>query len=579
VLGEYPSVISGDMATRNRSAYAPRSQVGQEARTVFEEEFIRAGGDQQVASRATVDRLVASGAPRQNAQDAVTRLLNRRVTDQELQATAEAGTQGLIDNVANAGTLASSTGVRAAITQRAATLGQRLLERIRAMSPGGKTIRDAEDMLANVLRSARSDYDAVYNAPGGRGPNGQPVVNQGVLYGGLNAVVRRTLNRMRNMGGDQLAALREAIDPFYIAPHQGAAGRATAQSEQSVLSARLAIPMLREDLAVARRALAEARRQRAGRDVINQMARNVEDTIERLRLSVRDAQINNDRTLTTSLEAAQNARSAIRGKIQEARRRGRDDLAAILQPLYDDVTRVMERASPLWARANRNWADMRLEEVAADLGTAFSERAGPALRAQLREFAQLAPEAQNIVRVHFVQKLLDQVEHEIRLQGQTNLGKLFDRQDKRNLTRAILGDEAANTLVRAVRDANIMQQTLGRMRDTRTHIRGQIQREVDADLTAIAAASQFDWRNWRAAALEHVLSVIRERRNRVLGRALTTPMRDVPVVAEQIERMRRATERLGVANNARGYPMAARAGIWAPAINPTMADYLQNEGR
>src|SRR5690606_29779951 len=45
MLGEFPAVAGADMATRNRNPYAPQSQVGRNARDIYQEEYIRAGGD------------------------------------------------------------------------------------------------------------------------------------------------------------------------------------------------------------------------------------------------------------------------------------------------------------------------------------------------------------------------------------------------------------------------------------------------------------------------------------------------------------------------------------------------------
>jgi hypothetical protein len=466
--------------------------------------------------------------------------------------------------------------VRNAITQRAATLWERTRELIQRLSPprldannrvvGYQTIQDVDDMLANVRRSGQADYDAVYNAPGGLGPNGQPVVNQGVLYGGLSAAVRRALGRMRNMGGDQLTTMREAIDRFYIAPNQGVAGRAMAQAQPNPLAARMASELLPDQIAQIRLALNEARRQRAPRDVVDQLSRQADDLIEQLRLTRRSAEIPNERTLTVSLEAAQNARSAIRGQIQAARRQGRDDLAAILQPLYDDITRVMERASPLWARANNRWAEMRLEEVATELGDAFSKRAGPRYRQQLEQFQRLAPEAQDIVRVHFVQQMLDQIENAARLGGEQNVGRLFALAHTRNAIRTILGDDAALEVARLVRDANVMARSQGMLRGSQTHRRGQVQAEQDADINAVVSAANFDWGNWKQAAFERLRALLRERRNRVVGRTITTPMRDMPAVAENIERMRQAAQRVEESGRPR-LPPAAMRGV-LPFIGP-----------
>jgi hypothetical protein len=567
VLGEYPAVTTADMATRQRRAYAPRSSEGRTAATIFEEEFTRAGGDRVAAARTTLDRLLAAGVPRRQAADSIRSILRGRVMDREIGAGADRvpGSQQQIDYVANAGNMASAQNMRAAITERAANLGERMMDMVRRLSPGGRSIRDVEEMTNQLQQRLRDEYNAVHNTPN--------LVNRDVLYRGLDIAIRNNLRRLRGRGGEAAAALRQAIDGFYKTNPAGTAAREVAASQPNVIAARIAVANLEHDIAQARLALNEMRRQRVGKDAIDQATREIDQLREALRTARVTAAQSVDRSLPTSLQVVQDARGELRGLIQEARQAGRTHVVQILQRLYDDVTAVMTRASPRWAEVNRRWADMRIDEVAAELGEAFATKAGPRLRAQLTQFQQLAPEAQDIVRVHFVQKLLDEVEHEVRLQGQTNLGKLFDRQDKRNLIRAVLGDEAANALVRATRDANVMARSMAGIRGSQTHIRGQVQSENDADLRALASATNFDWRNWRQASLEYVVNALRERRNRVMGRVLSTPMRDVPAVAEQIERMRAATNRLGATRNApRPYPLAGRPGAWFPAINPMMGD-------
>src|SRR5690606_25670605 len=86
---------------------------------------------------------------------------------------------------------------------------------------------------------------------------------------------------------------------------------------------------------------------------------------------------NGQRVIMPSLQMAQDMRGSIRGMISAAERLGRSHIVNTLQPLYRDMTRIMERASPAWARANRRWADMRIAERARELGEAFAERAGP----------------------------------------------------------------------------------------------------------------------------------------------------------------------------------------------------------
>lgn len=504
---------------------------------------------------------------------------NRRpenVLDADAGRATESGAQQLIDYVANASSMASAQGVRNAVTDRAAQLGDRtralvqgLAPDVNVQQPNGRviqrpgTIHDVEDIVTGMQVQSRADYAAAH----ARG-----AVNQGVLYAGLNRAITRAIARLRGRGGEVADALRRAVDSFYVTQPAGIAEREAAAGQQRVLSARMAIPILQDDLAATRLAINEARRQRAGRDVIDQMARQRDDIVERLRLARRDATTATGRSLPTSLQVVQDARTELRGTIQRLRAANDHSVANALQELYDDVTNVMQVASPQWGVANRRWADMALNELAVELGDTFVKGAGPRARAQMRQFAQLAPEAQDVVRIHFVQRMLDDIEHEVRLNGQANLGKLFTREDRRRMIRQILGDQAAVAVARLVRDADVMAGSRNMLRGSQTHQRGQVQREQDADIQAMAAAANFDWRNWREAAMERLMALWREQRNRTMGRIITTPMRNVHGIAENLERMRQAAARVERAQRPMAPPALPWRGVVAPAINPLMRD-------
>ena len=86
------------------------------------------------------------------------------------------------------------------------------------------------------------------------------------------------------------------------------------------------------------------------------------------------------------LPMLQDARASLRDRIDTARKAGQTQIVTTLQPLYRDVTRLMERSNPHWAHANRQWADMRLNDVARELGEAFNTKAGPQYREQVQQF-------------------------------------------------------------------------------------------------------------------------------------------------------------------------------------------------
>lgn len=241
-----------------------------------------------------------------------------------------------------------------------------------------------------------------------------------------------------------------------------------------------------------------------------------------------------------NMQMAQDMRGALRGMIKRERIAGNDHLVNTLEPMYRDVTTIMRDASPAWSKVNDRWADMSLKETAQDLGESFANRAGPKFREQLQDFKKLAPEAQDIVRIHFTQQLLDMIENAAKLGGTKNLGELFTKAHTRNMVREILGDAPAMQMARLIRDANIMARSRDMLKGSPTQPRHQMQKEQDSDLNMIAAADNFDWRSWKAALLEKAVALMRERRNKTIGKVVTTPMHDIPAVAESLERMRQA---------------------------------------
>ena len=246
--------------------------------------------------------------------------------------------------------------------------------------------------------------------------------------------------------------------------------------------------------------------------------------------------------LVPTLQMVQDARGALRGIITRNRNAGNDHIVSTLKPIYDDVTQVMRDASPSWSKVNDKWADLALKDKATELGDAFSKSAGPKYREQIAEYKKLAPEAQDIVGVHFAQNMLDMIENAWKLGGAKNLGELFAKAHVRDMIRTVLGDEAAVKTARMIRDANVMARTRDMMKGSPTQPRQQMQKEQDADINLMTAAENFDWKNWRQAIFDSAKAFWRERRNKVMGRVLTTPVRNTPAVAEHMARMRRAMD-------------------------------------
>lgn len=247
------------------------------------------------------------------------------------------------------------------------------------------------------------------------------------------------------------------------------------------------------------------------------------------------------RMAMSTLQQLQDARGALRGQISGYIQSGRRDLAGAVQPIYDQITRLMTRMSPQWRVANDRWADMRFMEIAQELGDTFANKAGPRYREQLAEFTRLAPEAQNIVRVHFLQQFFDKLDN---LGDSHSISKLWANDHSRNMVRTLFGDEAAIDFTRMVRDQKVAERSNSMTQNSATHRRGVAQRQKDAETGLVAAvnnASVHGARNW---IVERLTQLLTERRNRPMAEILTTPMNDTAAVARHLYRMREQQRRL-----------------------------------
>ena len=276
----------------------------------------------------------------------------------------------------------------------------------------------------------------------------------------------------------------------------------------------------------------------------------------------------NGRVAMMTLQQLQDARRVVRGQMTAYRQAGRDDLLNAVDPVYRQITRLMENMNPAWATANRQWADDRLEEVAAELGDAFSKSAGPRFREQMREFQRLAPEAQNVVRVHWIQQQLDRLQN---ASDTASVSKYFANDQMRSMVRALLGDEAAVSFARMVRDVKVAERSTNMTRNTATHRRGQTQRQMDAETgltAAVEAASVRGARNW---LIERAGQILTERRDLPMSRILTTPMNDTAQVAMHLYRMQEQANRLAQFAQPR-LAQPAAVGRTAPGFVPLLTE-------
>lgn len=243
---------------------------------------------------------------------------------------------------------------------------------------------------------------------------------------------------------------------------------------------------------------------------------------------------NGQRVAMNTLQQLQDARGALRGQMTAYARQGRNDLAGVVRPMYQRITRLMETMSPQWAVANRRWAGMKFEEVAQDLGDAFSTRAGPQFREQVAQFQGMAPQAQNIVRVHVLQKLFDKLDN---LPDTHSVSKLFANDQARTLIRTLFGDDAVVGFTRAVRDQRVAEASRSMTQNSATHRRGVAQRQKDAETGLVAAVEGANARGVKNWLIERLTQVLTERRNRPMADILTTPINDTANVARHIHNM------------------------------------------
>jgi len=255
------------------------------------------------------------------------------------------------------------------------------------------------------------------------------------------------------------------------------------------------------------------------------------------------------------LQLLQDARSAIGRTIRKAEEReGDQNIVNALQPLYNDtqpnlrtgqtvpnITEILQRASPQWAQANRQWADMNFQEMGRRLGDSFAEKAGPRFREQIREFRGLAPEAQDIVRIHFLQKLYDKLDN---LGDEHSVSKLFRNDHARNTIRQLFDDDAAISFARAARDQKVAEITQGALGNSKTEVRRETKKQKDADTGLMAAVESANVRGARNWIVEKLSQVLTERKNRPLSEIMTTPMSDTARVAMHLRRMQMQADRM-----------------------------------
>lgn len=241
-----------------------------------------------------------------------------------------------------------------------------------------------------------------------------------------------------------------------------------------------------------------------------------------------------------TLRQLQDARSVVRGQLTSYYETpGMGPQARAVQQLYDRITALMEGMSPQWAVANRQWADLELERMGQQLGDALSTSPGPLYRRQLQQVERLAPQARDIVSVHYLEKLYNKIANAP--DGQS-VSKYFTRPHVRNTIRALFGDDAAVDFTRTMRDVQAAERTF--QQGTRTHIRGEVSEQMERAQNIEAARQIWSLSGIADGFLKWSRQRLKEMRNRPLAATITTPMRDIDRVAMELEMMRQAQARL-----------------------------------
>lgn len=270
------------------------------------------------------------------------------------------------------------------------------------------------------------------------------------------------------------------------------------------------------------------------------MAGRAGEQADALRKAINEFMItrpNGQRLVMMDLQMLQDARGALRVQIDTARRAGQNHIVHTLTPLYRGITRLMERANPAWARANRRWAEDRLDTIGRELGEALSLRAGPKFRKQLQEYHRLAPEAQDMVRVEFLQKLYDRLDN---LGDTHDVSKLFTNNHMRHAVETLFGRQGVIALVQAARDAKVASTSGGMLRGSQTAMRQARRTAADAETGIMAAMEIGSAGGVRRMLIDRLANIMRESRNVPLAEIATTPVSDTAAVARHLHNMRRA---------------------------------------
>lgn len=264
----------------------------------------------------------------------------------------------------------------------------------------------------------------------------------------------------------------------------------------------------------------------------------------------------------------------IRHMIRAAENRGDDAVTRVLQPFYDEITHAMGNSNPVWREANRRWAAIETEDDALELGQMFARKQGPKQRQQIEQFNGMPPEAQDMLRIGYLQHLEDRIANN----GDTHdVAKLFD-EPTRNMINRLFGRDAFLSLMAKLRDVKVSGISRKMIENSRTAPRLTQTNIDDADIGVVGSLQTANAQAAKSWITEITINLLREWRNGALARAITTPISDTPAVARQLHGLRQNQARRERFN---GPPVRARraGGSHIPTLGAGAIDTGRDDRR
>jgi hypothetical protein len=204
------------------------------------EEMSKAGGDAAVAQQAAIQRIMQeTGVAQSTAEkqlrnvrqanqdsplffaeypavaeaNAATRLAgtgNRAVaTPKQIGQIENSAAHEVIDDLANSGGSESVSIVKNAVNKRYMNAGDDTADKLRSIAPGGKSIEDTAQMIADAEQRMGAEYKRVHDEANG-------LWDIPGLHTGMQGAINKHLDHWAMRGGEQKDELLKAIEGFYL---------------------------------------------------------------------------------------------------------------------------------------------------------------------------------------------------------------------------------------------------------------------------------------------------------------------------------------------------------------------------